>query len=292
MTLPFATSPANAAGATVPAADEVLVENERTRVTRRYLADGSSVIWKQANGGDAVRRLQHEVAMLERLAGVSGVARLVAGMRTSDSVALVDYGNVTLAQALAMAPFSPSAAIRLAFELAQIVAAVHREGVMHKDINPSNVLLVGDERKPLLIDFNIANVVAEERPGFTHQSEIAGTLAYIAPEQTGRTGRPVDQRADLYALGATLYEVATGEPPFKGHDALELIRDHLVRQPMAPAQLRPRTSKTFSDIILRLLEKEPDRRYQSAEGLANDLGLLLRQMASAELSPFPLGERD
>jgi diguanylate cyclase (GGDEF)-like protein len=292
MTPPLSASSQTAPADVPPGADEVLVDNLRTRVTRRTLADGSSVIWKQAIGHDAVRRLQHEVAILERLAGVNGVAKLAAGLRTSDAIAFVDQGGETLAQALAAAPFPPAAAIRLAFELAQIVAAVHREGVIHKDINPSNLLLVGDERRPVLIDFNIANLVAEERPGFTHQSEIAGTLAYISPEQTGRTGRPVDQRADLYALGATLYEVATGEPPFKGTDALELIRDHLVREPLPPAQARPRTSKTFSDIILRLLEKEPDRRYQSAAGLANDLGLLLRQMASAQLVPFPLGERD
>ena len=102
-------------------------------------------------------------------------------------------------------------------------------------------------------------------------SEIAGTLPYLAPEQTGRTGRPVDQRSDLYALGATLYELATGRPPFGDGDPFQLIYDHLARVPAPPAELARHVPPAMSDVIMRLLEKEPDRRYQSAEGLAHDL---------------------
>ena len=89
------------------------------------------------------------------------------------------------------------------------------------------------------MDFALATTFAELRPEFTHHSEIVGTLAYLAPEQTGRTGRPVDQRADLYALGATLYELATGAPPFGAGDPLRLIHDHLARVPVPPAQVNP-----------------------------------------------------
>ena len=92
---------------------------------------------------------------------------------------------------------------------------------------------------PCLVDFALATSLAEIRPEFTHHAEIVGTLAYLAPEQTGRTGRPVDQRADLYALGATLYELATGEPPFGSGDPLRLIHDHLARVPVPPARGEP-----------------------------------------------------
>ncbi|HUL26655.1 MAG TPA: AAA family ATPase, partial [Streptosporangiaceae bacterium] len=132
---------------------------------------------------------------------------------------------------------------------------------------------------------------AEIRPEFTPHSEIAGTLAYLAPEQTGRTGRPVDQRADLYALGATLYELATGGPPFGSGDPLRLTHDLLARVPVPPAQVNPAVPGLLSAIIMHLLEKEPDNRYQTAQGVLYDLE---RQPDAGELGAAALrvGERD
>ena len=108
-----------------------------------------------------------------------------------------------------------------------------------------------------VVDFALATAFAEIRPEFTHHSEIVGSLPYLAPEQTGRTGRPVDQRADLYPLGATLYELATGEPPFGSGDPLRLTHDHLARVPVAPAQANPAIPEALSEIVMHLLEKEP-----------------------------------
>jgi serine/threonine protein kinase len=99
--------------------------------------------------------------------------------------------------------------------MARAMAEVHRREVIHRDLTPANVVVAADGM-PTLVDFALATSIAEIRPEFTHHSEIPGTLAYLAPEQTGRTGRAVDQRADLYALGAVLYELGTGEPPFGG----------------------------------------------------------------------------
>ena len=121
------------------------------------------------------------------------------------------------------------------------------------------------------MDFALATAFAEIRPEFTHPSEIVGTLLILVPQQSGRIGRPVDQRADLYALGATLYELATGEPPFGSGDPLRLIHDHLTRVPVAPAERDPAIPGTLSEIVMHLLEKEPDSRYQSAEGVLYDL---------------------
>ena len=106
-------------------------------------------------------------------------------------------------------PLATGELTEMAVALAQAVAGMHRLGVMHRDITPANIVLSCDGA-PCLVDFALAAPLGEIRPEFTPQSEIAGTLAYLAPEATGRTGRPVDQRADLYALGATLYELATG----------------------------------------------------------------------------------
>ena len=118
-----------------------------------------------------------------------------------------------------------------------------------------------------------------------------GTLAYLAPEQTGRTGRSVDQRADLYALGATLYELATGAPPFGSGDPLRLTHDHLARVPVPPAQVNPAVPGPLSEIIMHLLEKEPDNRYQTAEGVVHDLERL-RDAGAAAAAALRVGEHD
>jgi signal transduction histidine kinase len=110
--------------------------------------------------------------------------------------------------------------------------------------------------------------LAEIRPEFTHHAGIVGRLGYLAPEQTGRTGRLVDHRADLYALGATLYEMATGEPPFGSGDPLRLVHDHLARVPLPPAEVNPAIPGLLSAIIMHLLEKEPDNQYKTANAQA------------------------
>ena len=158
----------------------------------------------------------------------------------------------------------------LGLGLGRAVAGMHRRGVIHRDITPANIVLSRDGA-PCLVDFALASSVAEIRPEFSHHSEIVGTLAYLAPEATGRTGRPVDQRADLYALGAVLYELATGEPPFGTGDPLRLIHDHLARVPVRPAEANPAVPVPLSAVIMHLLEKEPDSRYQTADGLVYDL---------------------
>ena len=269
-------------------AEEVLCATDRTRVSRVRLADGAGgtieVIRKEPLGPGSDQRVQHETAILTRLAGVDGAPQLAATAPSPGAIMLADVGGVSMAQ---QRP-SIAALIPLALELAQVVADVHRRGVVHKDINPSNIILSPRTGRACLIDFGLATTFAEERPDFTHQSQITGTLAYLAPEQTGRMGRPVDQRADLYALGATLYEFATGRPPFGTEDALRLTHDHLARVPVPAIVANPALPPAFSDIIARLLEKEPDRRYQSAEGLVHDL----TRVRAGQTARFPLGRRD
>jgi diguanylate cyclase (GGDEF)-like protein len=292
-------SPDSPAGAESPT--EVLYHSDRSRVVRRRLPDAGSVVDKRLIGPDALRRARHETTTLRRLAGVPGVVQL-AGAATvpvdpadqvlDDTILLIDDGGSPLTAVLAAGRLEPPAVLSLAWRLATVVAAVHARGVVHQDLNPANILLVGPDQAPVLIDFGLATTFAEERPGFLHPTEIAGTLAYLAPEQTGRTGRPVDERADLYALGATLYELLTGRPPFTATDPLKLIHDQLARAPVPPAELDQRVPAGLSAIVLRLLEKEPDRRYQSAQGLAYDLARLTEVGDGPGAVGFALGERD
>jgi hypothetical protein len=235
-------------------------------VTRHFLS-GRTVIRKEPLGPDAQGRLQHEVAILDHLRGVVGVAQLLDA-RYTGSMVLADAGGTSLAGL--SKPLSVEDLIALALKLARAVAGMHGRGVIHRDISPANIV-IADNATPCLVDFGLATSAAQIRPEFTHSTEIVGTIAYLAPEQTGRTGRSVDQRADLYALGATLYELATGGPPFGTGDLLRLTHDHLARVPVPPAQMNPSIPEALSAIVMHLLEKEPDNRYQSAEGLIYDL---------------------
>jgi serine/threonine protein kinase len=199
------------AGGRLPSRDprvraDVLHESERTRVTRLFLP-GGTVVRKELLGPEADSRLRHELAILERLRGVAGVAEVLDAPLYPGSIVLADADGPSLA-GLAK-PLAVDDLIGLALDLARAVAGMHGRGVMHRHITPANIVLAGDGA-PCLVDFALATVMAEIRPEFTHHTEIVGTLAYLAPEQSGRTARSVDQRADLYALGATLYELAVG----------------------------------------------------------------------------------
>src|SRR4051794_565316 len=250
-----------------PGRAEVLHESARTRVTRLFL-DGRTVIRKEPLGADAPRRLQNEMTILERLRGVAGVTQLVEAPRYPGSIVTEDVDGTSLIGL--STPVDVDELIELAVGLARAVAGLHRRGVMHRDITPANVV-ISRTGAACLVDFALAMSLSEIRPEFTHHTQIVGTLAYLAPEQTGRTGRSVDQRADLYALGATLYELATGAQPFGSGDPLRLVHAHLARVPEPPSRRNPAVPGPLSAIILHLLEKEPDNRYQSAEGVVYDL---------------------
>jgi signal transduction histidine kinase len=271
-----------------PVLAEIMHESGRTRITRLVLP-GGTVIRKEPLGPDGEHRVRHELAMLERLRGMAGVAQLARAPRYPGSVVLADAFATSLAGVAK--PLAADELTGLAVGLGQAVAEMHRRGVMHRDITPANVVLSGDG-VPCLVDFALASSFAEIRPEFTHPSEITGTLAYLAPEATGRTGRPVDRRADLYALGATLYELATGEPPFRTGDPLRLIHDHLARVPVPPAEVNQALPAGMSEIIMHLLEKEPDNRYQTADGLIYDLERLRGAQARPAAAVFRVGKHD
>ena len=271
-----------------PVRAEIVHDSDRTRVTRVFLP-GGTVIRKEPLGPDAQRRLRHERAILERLGGATGVPQLAEVPRYAGSIVMADSGGSNLAGLTK--PLAADDLARLATGLARAVAGIHRRGVMHRDIAPANVVLSHDGA-PCLVGFALATPLAEIRPEFMHHAEIVGTLAYLAPEQTGRTSRPVDQRADLYGLGATLYELATGRPPFGTGDPLRLTHDHLARVSVPPSEVNPGIPGPLSAIIMHLLEKEPDDRYQTADGLVHDLEQWHDACTSPGMPAPRIGERD
>jgi GAF domain-containing protein/HPt (histidine-containing phosphotransfer) domain-containing protein len=268
--------------------DQVLYGNDHARVSRRTLpGTGGSVIVKQAVGAPAIRRLAHETGMLKRLSHIDGVPHLASEPTETDTVLLVDTGSMSLTEFLRDHTLSVAQTVAYATGVARILAQVHRAGVVHKDIGPGNLLIHPNTLAPSLIDFNIATL-ATEQAGTAADGEIAGTWAYMSPEHTGRTGRTPDARSDLYSLGVTLYQVLVGRKPFESEDLLELVHAHLVQMPEAPADVSADVPRIVSDVVMRLLAKEPEKRYQSAEGLAQDLQ---RLQASVD-TPFELGAFD
>src|SRR5262249_36556692 len=155
---------------------------------------------------------------------------------------------------------------------------VHRHGLIHKDVKPANVL-VDDASNVWLTGFGIASRLPHECPAPAPPEVIVGTLAYMAPEQTGRMNRSIDSRSDLYSLGVTLYQMLTGTLPFAADDPLEWVHCHIARQPIPPGD-RAAVPEPLSSLIMKLLAKNAEERYQTASGLEADLRRCLAEWES------------
>ena len=188
-------------------------------------------------------------------------------------------------------PLDLTRVLRIAIGLATALGQVHRHGLIHKDIKPANVL-VDDAGNVWLTGFGIASQLPHERQAPAPPEIIAGTLAYMAPEQTGRMNRSIDTRSDLYSLGVTLYQMLTGALPFAAADPLEWVHCHIARQPTPPGD-RAAVPEPLSAIIMKLLAKNAEERYQTASGLEADLRRCLAEWQShGRIDPFPLGAHD
>jgi predicted ATPase/transcriptional regulator with GAF, ATPase, and Fis domain len=260
--------------------------------------DGARVLIRAAmpalHGALALAALRREHALLQVFEG-PGVPHALALEQMDGGAALVleDPGGVLLATQLATGPWPLAAALSLGRGLALALATVHRAGVVHKHVNPHTVLADPEAGLATLIDFGLASRLSHETQTLVPPSQLPGRIAYISPEQTGRMNRVVDYRADLYSLGVTLYQVLTGVRPFESDDLLELVHSHIARQPPAPHEKNPRVPEAVSRLVLKLLAKTVEGRYQSASGVAADLETCL---AALERSPtiqlFELASRD
>lgn len=181
--------------------------------------------------------------------------------------------------------------LRIAIGLAASLGAAHRQGLIHKDIKPANAL-VDDSDRVWLAGFGIASKLPQQRQAPVPPEIIGGTLAYMAPEQTGRMNRSIDSRSDLYSLGVTLYEMLTDTLPFDAGDPLEWVHCHIARQPVAPIDRRD-VPEPLSAIVMKLLAKNAEERYQTAAGLEADLQRCLTEWQSqGRIAPFTLGAND
>ena len=262
------------------------------------------------SAGDAsladLKRLEHEYALRAEL-DAAWAARPVALSRYNDRLALVleDPGGEPLDRLLGR-PLEISEFLRIAIPLAAALRQVHARGLIHKDIKPANVLVDLDGGRVWLTGFGIASRLPRERQTPEPPEVIAGTLAYMAPEQTGRMNRPIDSRSDLYSLGITFYEMLTGRLPFTAADPMEWVHCHIARQPVPPAERVAGIPGPLSAIVMKLLAKTAEERYQTAAAVEADLRrcqaeweatgriepFVAQWESHGRIFPFPLGAHD
>jgi serine/threonine protein kinase len=244
-------------------------------------------------GREVLKRLEVEYRLREELDRAWAI-RPFDLIREKGQIALVleDPGGEPLDHVLER-PLEVTQFLRLAIGLSAALGALHERGIIHKDIKPANVMVDPKSSQVWLTGFGFALQLACARQTPEPPETIAGTLAYMAPEQTGRMNRSIDSRSDLYSLGMTFYEMLTGRPPFTASDPLGWVHCQVARQPMSPGERRQEIPQVLSSIILRLLAKTPEERYQTAAGLEADLRRCLNEWKSVEqIGPFSLGERD
>jgi serine/threonine protein kinase len=229
------------------------------------------VIRAEANPGDAGwERFQVEARAVARLHHPNIVQVYDVGVSNGRPHAALEYvAGGSLAQYLSGQPLSAQHAAQLVETLARAVDTAHRHGILHRDLKPANVLLTPDGQ-PKITDFGLAKLV-DEPTGLTPSDTVLGTPCYMAPEQASGKIREVGPAADIYGLGATLYEVLTGRPPFRAATALETLKQVRLKEPASPRSLQPDVPRTLESICLKCLAKQPRQRYASALELADDL---------------------
>lgn len=264
----------------------------------RRNADERPVFLKVVSAGQqdpaALLGLEREVAILEGL-DLPGVVRTFGLTKLGDSTALVleDAGETSLDAVVASAPLDLRTFLDTAIAMADILGSIHRQQIIHKDIKPHHFFRKGDAGPLTLVDFGVATRASLEEPHAAAVGRLEGTLAYMSPEQTGRMNRVVDRRTDFYSLGVTFYQLLTGALPFPSSDPLELVHSHLARLPVAPDVVVPDLPEVVSAIIMKLLSKNAEERYQDVAGLKADLESCRHLLAkTGRIATFPLGRED
>lgn len=237
-------------------------------------------------------RYRQEYDMIRYLDTVSGAIKAyrLENFQNTLVIVLEDFGGQSLKSWMTEYKLAISEILSLAIEITTCLGEIHAVNVIHKDINPSNIVWNPKTMQVKLIDFGIATRLPRELTTLKNPTQLEGTLAYLSPEQTGRMNRILDYRTDLYSLGVTFYELFTGRLPFDTLDTMELIHCHLAKLPLPPQQINADIPPVLSNLILRLLAKNAEERYQSAWGVKADLVSILDNLHG--LGDLNLGQQD
>jgi len=242
---------------------------------------------------ESVNRLTHEYELREYLQRAWALRPMEIVSDRGHSMLVVDYTGGEPLDRLIGQPMDIGQFLRLAVALSGALGQLHGRGLIHKDIKPSNLIVDSTTGRVQLTGFGIASRLPRERQAPELPEILAGTLAYMAPEQTGRMNRSIDSRSDLYSLGVTFYEMLLGDLPFTGSDPMEWVHFHVAKQPETPNKRLKTVPVVVSAIVMKLLSKMAEERYQTATGVESDLRRCLSQWESVGfIDEFGLGSRD
>ncbi|HEY9614982.1 AAA family ATPase [Allocoleopsis sp.] len=237
-------------------------------------------------------RNQYTIAKNLDLAGIVQPLSL-ENYRNGFALIMEDQGCISLKDYTTSQPLSLVEFLNIAIQISQTLEGLYQNRVIHKDIKPQNILINPETKQVRLIDFSISSLLPRENQEIQNPNVLEGTLAYMSPEQTGRMNRGIDYRTDFYSLGVTFYELLSGQLPFQSIDPMELVHCHLARIPTPLIQVNPSIPQMVNHIIMKLMAKTAEERYQSAFGLKHDLEICRQQIEDiGNISPFPLGQRD
>ena len=241
----------------------------------------------------ALDRLTHEYGLRDDLDdGWAARPLELVRKRGQTKLVLKDPGGEPLDRLIGP-PMAIERFLRLAVALSAALSRLHERGLVHKDIKPTNILVNSATGQAWLTGFGIASRLPRERQSPKAPEFLEGTLAYMAPEQTGRMNRSIDSRSDLYSLGVTLYQMLTGTLPFTASDPMEWVHCHVAKKPVPPSGRLGNVPAPVSAIIMKLLAKAAEERYQTAAGVESDLRRCVAEWETrCCVDDFPLGEHD
>ncbi|MFN6462970.1 MAG: AAA family ATPase [Nostoc sp. DedVER02] len=237
---------------------------------------------------------KHEYELIKNL-DIPGViqAHSLETYNNGFAIILENFDGTSLYKSIHTENFELKKFLNIGIQITQALGELHKNHIIHKDIKPQNILVNLTNCQIKIIDFSISSLLFQEKPKLSNPDLLEGTLAYMSPEQTGRMNRSVDYRTDFYSLGITFYEMLTGQLPFSATDPMELVHCHIARQPITVEQLKPQIPQVISTIVMKLLSKTAEERYQSAFGIKADLETCLNQLEQTNsITNFSIGQQD
>ena len=273
---------------------ETIVERRKTSVFRaRSERDGKNVIIKtsgEAGFSSVELKRKYEISAEQSIEGIVKIFRMER-FDGGNALVMEDFGGVSLEQIMVNGFGGLREQLDIAVKVSDILGRLHGRGIIHGNIKPSNIIVNPRTGEVKLTDMTLSRIFRNDESRLPDM--IPATLMYISPEQTGRMNRLPDYRTDFYSLGVTLYEMLTGVLPFKSNDPIELIYSHLARQPQSIESIKPGTPRVITQIVDKLLEKNPEDRYQSAFGIKYDLEkCILTIDGMGRIEDFQIGEKD
>jgi PAS domain S-box-containing protein len=279
--------------------NELIYEGKETLIYRGYNKEKEkNVILKTLHSDRLtlknIEKLKHEYEMGQKVNGIKGVVKVYDIKKHKGRIVLIkeDFIGNSLKQLIKSREIKLGQFLDIAIGIVDILNEVHHNKIIHMDINPNNIL-INNEGEIKLADFGSSIFLTREKEQEKSPDQLEGTIAYISPEQTGRIHKTVDYRADYYSLGVSFYELLTGRLPFDSSDKLEIIYAHIAKKALSPSKVNEHIPQAISNIIMKLMSKMPEDRYQSLTGLKNDLQICQESFKDhRQIKDFKIGKKD